>query len=210
MSTRSIVALAVVALAAVPAFAGSKAQMNLIPRTPDCSIDGFCLNSGDACPDSSANAACAPATVSPKSKVKLDGKLQLKGTIKGVTTIAGAPLTTGPADTATDNLILKVGLRLCPLDTGDLSQCASTQSVYVKVVLTGGLAKLNVSLAPVFASLPVGSPVVMTGLTLFTPVPFPGPCLGGNASADLIARLNDPSCEASQVVRALGGVVTQE
>ena len=87
----------VLASVAVPAFAGTKIQLNIIPSPADCSLVAgpACLNSGAACGDIAGNTDCIAAGVSPKSKVSLDGKLLLKATFKGVVDNVGAPVTTG-------------------------------------------------------------------------------------------------------------------
>src|SRR5262245_48298576 len=93
-------------LLAAGAHAGTKVQLNIVPTPPDCYVGpGFCQNVVASC--GVDNSECALATMSPKSKFKLDGKRHLKVKVKGVTDVAGATITTGPAETATDNLVLK-------------------------------------------------------------------------------------------------------
>ena len=95
---RTRVMLLGVMLVATPAFAGSKLQLNIVPTPPDCFGGlGQCLNSGAGCGDVLGNTDCVAVGVSAKSKVSLDGKLSLKGTLQGVVDNAGAPVTTGVA-----------------------------------------------------------------------------------------------------------------
>jgi hypothetical protein len=117
-------------------------------------------------------------------------------------------MTTGPAETAVDNLVLKIGLSACPVDTGSPPMCDDPSNVYLKVVLTGGEADLNIDLAPVFPGLLAGNPFAVLGVTLLG-APGGGNCVGTNSTTDITARLNDSTCEASSIVRGVGGFVKE-
>jgi hypothetical protein len=206
MPTLRVVFASTLLVFATGALAGTKVQMNIVPTPPDCVIVGLvCLNVPGPC--GGDNADCALGTMSSKSKVKLDGKLGLKATIKGVTDIAGVLMTTGPAEDAADNLVLALVLSLCPVDTGAPPICDDLTSVYLKVVLTKGKGKLKVDLAPVL-SLAAGDPVAVLGARLVVPGSGPGDCPGTNSTADITGRLNDSTCDPG-IVRGVGGVVTQ-
>jgi hypothetical protein len=205
MRTQPVLLAWTLLVLATGALAGTKVQMNIVPTPPDCRVAGlFCLNVAGGC--GGDNADCALGTMS-KSKVKLDGKLRVKATIKGVTDIAGMLMTTGPGEAAADNLVLKLVLSLCPVDTAAPPICDDVTTVYLKVVLTAGAAKLGVELAPVL-SLAAGSPLAVLGAGLVVPGSGLGDCPGTNSSADITARLNDGSCDLG-IVRGVGGVVTE-
>ncbi len=177
-------------------------------RRPDCFTGpGFCLNVPLSC--SFDNSECALATLSAKgSKLSLDGKLQLKASVKGVTDGTGTLMTTGPAVTATDNLVLKVVVSTCPVDTGSPPICDDPTDVYVKLVLTKkGKGKLKVDLGPVLA-LPPGSPFAVLGAALVVPGGNPGDCAGDNSASAITTRLNDATC-SSGIVRGVAGMVRQ-
>ena len=84
--------------------------------------------------------------VSASSKISLDGKLALKGTIKGVKDNSGALVTTG-VEGSSDNFILKLGLNQCLVDTGAPPLCDDQTTIYVKVALSNGTGKINTRLA---------------------------------------------------------------
>ena len=112
MQTGSLPFAAVMLVFGTSALAGTKTQMNIVPTPADCFVGpGFCQNVSAGC--GVDNSECALATMSPKSKVKIDGKLKVKASIKGVTDVAGALMTTGPAETAIDNLVLRLTLSQC-------------------------------------------------------------------------------------------------
>ena len=112
MRTCSLRFAAVMLVFGTSALAGTKMQMNIVPTPADCFVGpGFCQNVSAGC--GVDNSECALATVSPKSKVKIDGKLKVKASIKGVTDVAGVLMTTGPAETATDNLVLRLTVSEC-------------------------------------------------------------------------------------------------
>src|SRR5262245_37775559 len=115
MEKCSLWTAAVMMVFGTSALAGTKAQMSIVPTPADCFVGpGFCQNVSAAC--GFDNSECALATVSPKSKVKIDGKLKLTANIKGVTDFAGVLMTTGPAETAPDNLVLRLTLSTCGVD----------------------------------------------------------------------------------------------
>jgi hypothetical protein len=177
----------------------------MLPTPPDCFLGpNFCLNVDLGC--AIDNSDCALGTVSSKSKVKMKGTLELKAKIKGVTDGTGALMTTGPAENAVDNLVLKISLSACPVDTGAPPICDDLSNVYLKVPLTDGKAKLMIDLAPVLA-LPAGTPINVLGVALLG-VPGGGNCLGTNSTADITTRLNDATCETG-IVRGVGGVLTE-
>ena len=199
-------------LLATGAYAGTKFQMNIVPTASDCFIGGNCLNVSSSCSDPGGNSDCVLGTLSPKSMVKLDGKRHLKGTVKGVTDNTGALMTTGPAETATDNLVLKLSLTNClgAVDSG--SPCNSstpTTSVYLKVVLTNGKGKLKVDLSTVAGLGAAGAPIAVSGVSVLGAPGNPGDCPGTNSATDVATRLNDATCESSSVVRGVGGVVLE-
>ena len=142
--------------------------------------------------------------MSPKSKVTIPDTLKVTGTIQGVTDVAGALETTGPAESASDNPVLKIALSTCPVDTGAPPICDDVTNVYLKVVLKAGKGKVKVDLSPVFPGLTSGSPFAVLGVALLE-VPGPGNCVGTNSAADITARLNDTTCESSGIVRGIGG-----
>ena len=205
MCSRSILFAAALLLWSTLALAGTKVQMNIVPTPPDCLVAGlFCLNVDAGC--GGDNNDCAPGTMSEKSKVKIKDTLQLKATIKGVTDGTGALMTTGPAEDADDNLVLKVALSTCPVDTASPPICDDPANIYLKVVLTNGKGKLTVDLAPVLL-LGAGSPVNVMGVALLGAAGG-GNCLGSNSTADIAARINDGTCD-SIIVRGVGGLVTK-
>jgi len=188
------------------AYAGTGVQMNIAPSPADCFVGpGFCLNVDGSC--FIDNSECALGTVSAKSKIKIKGDLSVSANFKGVTDVAGATLTTGPAETAVDNLVLKIGLSTCPVDTGSPPICDDPTNVYLKVVLTDGKGKLKIDLAPVLG-LTAGNPVNVLGVTLLGS-PGGGNCLGDNSTADVTTRINDGTCEATGIVRGIGGLVAE-
>ena len=197
----SVASLLVVA----PALAGTKAQLNLVPSAPDCFLGGsVCLNNGASCVFD--NTECALSAVSASSKISIDGKLALKGTIKGVKDNSGALVTTG-VEGSSDNFILKLSLNQCLVDTGAPPLCDDQTTIYVKVALNNGIGKINVSLAPVFAGfatpVAIGDALMLAGGTLQSPAGI-GSCLGTNSATDLTARLNDATCETAGVYGVLG------
>jgi len=193
-------------LCSAPTLAGTKVKMNIVPSPADCFVGpGFCLNVAGSC--FAANSECALGTLSDKSKLQLKSDLSLKVKIKGVTDVSGALMTTGPAETAVDNLVLKLAFSTCPVDTGAPPICDDPTNVYLKLVLTNGAAKLQLSLASVL-SLPVGSPVNFLGASVWA-APGGGNCLGDNTAPNITTRINDATCEASNVVRGVGGLTTQ-
>ncbi len=189
-------------------FAGTKAQMNIVPTKPDCFLGGnICLNDGAAC--FVDNSECAGASMSSSSKFKIDGTLVLKGTVKKVTDNSGTLVTTG-AEGAADNFIFKLTLTVCVIDNGPPS-CQETENIYIKVPLTNGTGKMNVSLATVLAglSIPVGSgdPLMIGGGGLLAPAT--SGCTGDNASGNITARLNDSNCESGGGVYGVNGFAAQ-
>jgi hypothetical protein len=145
--------------------------------------------------------------MSAKSKVKIDGKLKLKAMISGVTDVTGALMTTGPAETATNNLVLRLILSECGVDLASPPLCDEPTNVYLKVVLTGGKGKLGLELGTVFAE-PVGSPFAVLSVALVEQSAVPGDCPGTNSPADITARLNDSTCDIG-IPRGVGGFVRE-
>lgn len=191
-----------------PAFAGSKLQMNILPSPPDCFSGGACLNSGASCADVVGNSDCVAIGVSSKSKVSLDGKLKLKGTLQGVVDNAGALVTTGP-EGAVDNYVFQMGLQTCTQDVIEIPYCSAVHDVYVKVVLQAGKGKINVDLKPVFSgSFLPGTAFRVNHVALITPRGG-GNCLGTNSTVDITARLNDATCNDGIGILGVGGVVLQ-
>lgn len=206
MQTRSFPFAAGILLLGTSAFAGSKVQMNIVPTPPDCFAGpGFCQNVSAGC--GFDNADCALATMSPKSKVKIDGKLKLKASVSGVTDVTGALMTTGPAETASDNLVLRVTLSQCGVDLASPPLCDEPTNVYLKVVLTEGKGKLNLELGTVFSE-PVGSPFAVLSVALVVQSTGLGDCPGTNSPADISARLNDATCDVG-IPRGVGGFVRE-
>ena len=204
MLRRRAIALVCTALAGA-ASAGTKAQLNIVPSLPDCFVAGnVCLNNGAGC--GGDNSECALSGVSASSKIALSGKLALKGSIKGVKDNSGALVTTG-AEGSADNFILKLSVNQCLVDTGSPPLCDDETTIYVKVALSNGTGKIAVDLAPVFAGfatpLALGDPVMLAGGQLLSPAGV-GVCLGTNSSTDLIARLDDASCETIGVYGVFG------
>lgn len=206
---RSLVLGAALLALASPVLAGSKMQMNIVPTPADChSATSICLNSGVACtpPD---NAQCARATLLPTSKVSVDGKLRLKGTVKKVRGHDGDLVTTG-VEGSEDNYIFRLRLKRCIVDKG-IPPCNETDAIYVKVALAGGDGKFTLDLAPVLAVLSPGSGagdgITISSAALMT-APPPGACAGGNAVSDLIGRLNLAGCEGSGTL-GIGGFAVQ-
>jgi hypothetical protein len=201
--------IALIALgAATPAFAGTKLQLNILPTPPDCFVGGACLNSGVACLDIGGNTDCIAAGVSPKSKVSLDGKLALKGSLQGVVDNGGSPVTTG-AEGAVDNYVLQVGLQTCTPDTTEVPYCTAIHDVYVKVVLKNGKGTIKVDLNPVFSgSFTPGTAFRVNHVALITPRGG-GMCLGTNSTVDITARLNDGTCNDGIGILGVGGVQLQ-
>jgi len=205
MRTRWLLLVSTVLGLGAPVLAGTKVSMNIVPAPPDCFAGpGFCLNVGAGC--FVDNSDCALATLSSKSKVTLDGKRKLKVAIKGVTDVTGALMTTGPAEATDGNPVLKLALSLCPVDTGAPPICDDITAVYLKVVLTGGQAKLALDLAPVLSTT-VGQPVAVLGVSLLE-APTAGSCLGTNSTVDITTRLNDASCDIG-IVRGVGGILAE-
>lgn len=195
-------------LLASPAFAGSKLQLNIVPTPPDCFGGlGQCLNSGAGCSDVIGNTDCVAVGVSSKSKVSLDGKLVLKGTLQGVVDNAGAAVSTG-VEGAVDNYVLQIGLQTCTPDVGEIPYCNTPQDVYVKVVLAGGKGKIKVDLKPVFGGFTAGAAFRVNHVALITPRAG-GNCLGTNSTADLTTRLNDGTCNDGIGILGVGGIAIQ-
>lgn len=196
-------------LVAAPAFAGSKLQLNIVPTPPDCSAaaGGACLNSGVGCGDIAGNTDCVAVGVSAKSKVALDGKLALKGTMQGVVDNSGALVTTGPVGAA-DNYVLEMALQTCTVDAGEIPYCTAAQTVYVKVVLKAGKGSIKVDLKPVFPAAAAGTAFRVSHVALITPRSG-GNCLGTNSTADLTARLNDATCDDGVGILGVGGIAVQ-
>src|SRR5262245_52501751 len=204
MQTCSVRFAAIMLLLGTSALAGTKTQMNIVPTPADCFVGpGFCQNVSAAC--GFDNSECALATVSPKSKVKIDGKLKLTASIKGVTDVAGVLMTTGPAETASDNLVLRLTLSTCGVDLAAPPLCDEPTNVYLKVVLTDGKGKLKLDLGPVFAE-PPGSPFAVLGVALVVPIGGVLDCPGTNSSGDITTRLNDATCDAG-IPRGIGGLL---
>ena len=199
--------MVILACAAVPAFAGTKFQMNIIPSPPDCSITGTCLNSGAACADIGGNTDCVPAGVSSKSKVSLNGKLALKATLKGVVDNTGAVVTTG-AEGSLDNYVLQVGLQTCTPDVVEIPYCSAAHDVYLKVVLKKGKGTLKIDLKPVFPGFTVGTALRVNHIALISPRTV-GNCLGTNSTADITTRLNDATCNDGTGIVGVGGVAVE-
>lgn len=196
----------VLLLCSTQTLAGTKVKMNIVPSPADCFLGpNACLNVPLSC--SVDNSECALGTMSNKSKLLLKGDLSIKVKIKGVTDGSGALMTTGPAETAVDDLVLKLAFSTCPVDTGSPPLCDDPTNVYLKVVLTNGAAQLQLPLAPVLA-LPAGSPVNFLGASLWA-APGLGNCLGDNSTIDITARINDGTCEFSGIVRGVGGITTE-
>jgi hypothetical protein len=194
----------------VPAFAGSKVQMSIVPTPPDChNTTSVCLNSGVACSAALGNAQCAAATLLSSSKFSLDGKLKLKGAVKKVRDHLGALVTTGP-EGSDDNYIFRLRLKRCVPDKGT-PVCNETDSIYVKVALIGGNGKFAADLAEVLGALsPQSQPgdgVTISSAVLMTP-PAPGACAGVNSAADVIARLDLVGCDGAGTLGA-GGLMLQ-
>ena len=205
MRARPFVVASTLFLLTGGATAGTKVQMNIVPTPPDCFVGpGFCLNVAAGC--TIDNSECALGTMSSKSKVKLDGKRAVSASIKGVTDVAGALLTTGPAETALDNLVLKIVLSACPVDTGSPPICDDATNVFLKVVLEEGKGSVKTTLPDL--GLLVGSPVGVLGVSLVVPGANPGDCPGTNSTADIAARLNDATCDTG-VVRGVAGIVLE-
>ena len=197
-----------VLLVASPAVAGSKLQLNVVPTPPDCFGGlGVCLNSGAGCGDIIGNTDCVAVGVSAKSKVALDGKLVLKGTLLGVVDNGGASVTTGP-EGAVDNYVLQVGLQTCTPDVGEVPYCNTPQDVYAKVVLKGGKGTLKLDLKPVFPGFGSGTSFRVNHVALITPRSG-GNCLGTNSTADLTTRLNDGTCNDGVGILGVGGIAVQ-
>jgi hypothetical protein len=195
-------------LLASPAFAGTKLQLNIIPTPPDCFGGlGQCLNSAAGCGDIIGNTDCVAVGVSAKSKVALDGKLVLKGTLQGVVDNGGTVVTTG-AEGAVDNYVLQVGLQTCTPDVGEIPYCTAAQDVYVKVVLVNGKGKIKVDLKPVFGGFTAGAAFRVNHVALITPRSG-GNCLGTNSTADLTTRLNDGTCNDGIGILGVGGIAVQ-
>jgi hypothetical protein len=204
MQPRSLLFAMVVCVFASPALGGSKVQMNIVPAPADCFVGpGFCLNVNLGC--STDNSECALGTMSSKSKLKMKGTLELNAKIQGVTDGTGALMTTGPAEGAVDNLVLKVALSSCPVDTASPPICDDPSTVYLKVPLTDGKVKLTIDLAPVLG-LAAGTPVNVLGVALLD-APGVG-CPGTNSTADITGRINNASCD-NGIVRGVGGVLTE-
>lgn len=204
MQSRSVFLAIAIVLAGTQALAGSRFQANIVVSPPDC-YGGLlsCLNVNTSC--SFDNSECALGTMSPKSQLRIDGKLRLRTKLAGITDSAGLPLTTGPAETAADNLILQLVTSNCPVDTG-LPACDTTQKVYLKVVVTDGAAKLDIDLAPVFA-LSAGSPFVVTSVKLLGSTPLA--CAGDNSPAGILGRIDDAANCDIGIVRGNGGVLVE-
>lgn len=208
MRLRAQLSILIVLSATTPVFAGGQLQMNILPTPPDCFAGGACLNSGATCIDIGGNSDCIAVGVSPKSKVSLDGKLGLKGTLQGVVDNAGAPVTTGP-EGAVDNYVLQMGLQTCTPDVIEIPYCSAVHDVYVKVVLTAGKGKLKIDLKPVFSgSFLPGTAFRVNHVALITPRGL-GNCLGTNSTVDVTARLNDATCNDGIGILGVGGVVLQ-
>ena len=206
MKTAALLLSSVTLLLATAVGARTKVQMNIIPSPPDCFTGpSFCFNVASACamPD---NSDCVLGTMSAKSKFKFNGKKRLKAKIKDVTDNTGALMTTGPADTATDNLVLKVGLSACPVDNG-VPACDVASNLYLKVVLTDGDGSLDLDLASLGTLGAAGNPIAILGVRLLGAPANPGDCPGTNSILDIQTRVNDATCESSSVVRGTGGVL---
>jgi hypothetical protein len=192
---------------ATPVLAGTKIQLNIIPSPPDCYIGGACLNSGASCFDVGGNSDCVVVGVSPKSKVSLDGKLQLKATLQGVVDNGGVLVTTG-VEGAIDNYVLQMGLQTCTQDAAEVPYCTAIHDVYAKVVLENGKGKVKIDLKPVFPGYVVGTAFRVNHVALITPRGI-GNCLGTNSTANLMARLNDATCNDGVGILGVGGVALQ-
>ena len=206
MPTCSLRFAAVMLVFGTYALAGTKTQMNIVPTPADCFVGpGFCQNVSAGC--GIDNSECALATMSPKSKVKIDGKLKVKASIKGVTDVAGVLMTTGPAETAIDNLVLRLTLSECGVDIASPPLCDEPTNVYLKVVLTDGKGKLNLDLGTVFTE-PPGSPFAVLSVALIVPGGGLTDCPGTNSPADVTGRLNDPTCDVG-IPRGIGGFLRE-
>jgi hypothetical protein len=201
----------VVLLSATHAQAGSKLSMTVVPTPPDCFIAGsFCLNSGASC--FTDNSECALAGVSAKSTVSLSGKLLLKGSFKEVRDTTGALVNTGLVGAA-DNYVVQIGLQTCTVDASEMPYCGMVnQDVYVKLALSKGKGSFKLDLNPVFPAIPnfpAGTPLRINHVALITPRAG-GNCLGTNSGADLLARLNDATCNDGIGILGVGGIATQQ
>lgn len=199
---RLLIAIACV-LVSTRAGADSKLQANIVATPPHCfAAGGYCWNSGAAC--TIDDSPCAAATMSPKSRISLDGRMIVRAKIFGVTDASGAPLTTGPAETATDNLVLKLTLSTCARGGGQ-SPCSDTTDVYLKVVVTEGRANLRIDLASVL-DLRAGDPLTWAGMQLLSPAP--SSCGGDNSAVQVVFRIDNDACD-SGIVRGSAGVVAR-
>jgi hypothetical protein len=209
MNKLTLALLVVLVAAASEVSAGTKLSMNVAPTPPDCFIAGsFCLNSGASC--FTDNSECALASVSPSSSVLLTSKLQLKGSFKGVLDNAGLPVNTGLVGAA-DNYVVQIGLQTCTVDNSEMPYCGMVnQDVYVKLALTKGKGSFKLDLSPVFPLLtfPAGTPLRINHVALITPRAG-GNCLGTNSGPDLLARLNDATCNDGIGILGVGGIQIQ-
>jgi hypothetical protein len=209
MNKLTLVSLVAMVAAASGASAGTKLQTNVAPTPPDCFIAGsFCLNSGASC--SIDNSECALASVSPRSSVSLTGKLQLKGSFRDVRDNLGALVTTGVVGSA-DNYVVQIGLQSCTVDNSEMPYCGVVnQDVFVKLALTKGKGSFKLDLRPVFPLLTFteGTPLRINHVALITPRAG-GNCLGTNSGTDLLARLNDATCNDGIGILGVGGIQIQ-
>ena len=180
--------------------------MNVVPTPPDCFIAGsVCLNSGAGC--FTENAECALAGVTPASSVSLTSKLQLKGSFKSVFDNAGLAVNTGLVGAA-DNYVVQIGLQTCTVDASEIPYCSANQDVYVKLALSKGKGSFKLDLTPVFPGLLAGTALRINHVALITPRAG-GNCLGTNSGPDLLARLNDTTCNDGIGILGVGGIASQ-
>ena len=209
-------------LVAALAHAGTKVQLNVVPVEGVCNTTPtphVCLNKPDATPGAcsagtclnghagtctvdndckftcTTDADCNVGTVSASSKLSFDGKLNLKGVLKGITDSTGAPVTTDLTPGTADDRVVK--LCFIPFINGAQGPNVCT---YLKVEVKKGTAKLavNGSTVPGLSMCPLGHCALMvSGGGLYSKVDDPvNDCPGDNSGAAIATRLNDLTCES--------------
>ncbi len=202
MTARSFMLGAALLMLGAPALAGTKFQANIVPTPPDCySGPNFCKNGIGGCPGST-NAECT-GTMSPASKVKIDGVTQtVKASVKNVVDQTGSRITTDSTN-ADDDFILKLTLCRCIADSGGFDICSNCNNVYLRFDLKNGNGKVAGDLSTAFATDPTGTPFRVTGGGI-TQMSAPAGCTGTNSAADIAVRLDDANCETGLFVGVIG------
>ena len=167
MHSRRVLLACGVVLLGIPALAGTKAQMNIVPVPGGTCTTGTCGNGKTPCTgDADCNIGSMSGSDGLKgaaSKIQFDGHLKLGGSFKKITNGAGAAVTTDQIIGTDDDYLLRVCIAINTTTT------PNTACIYLKVDVKKGNGKIKFDGSSFAGFFPAGTPVRFDGAAFFAP-----------------------------------------